>query len=67
VICLFYATLEVRAKKEKLIWMIGTHRFEATFKDLAVVVGLSYHKMKWGKLVADLPMLLANELPELHY
>ena len=47
--------------------MTGTHRFEATFKDLAVVVGLSYHKMKWGKLVADLPMLLANELPELHY
>lgn len=47
--------------------MIGTHRFEATFKDLAAVVGLSYRKMKRGKLVADLPMLLANELPELHY
>ena len=34
---------------------------------LLVVVGLSYQKMKNGKLVVDLPMLLANELPELHY
>ena len=47
--------------------MTGTHRFEATFNDLAVGVGLNYHKMKKGKLVAGLPMLLADEIPELHY
>ena len=37
VICQFYATLEVQAENEKLIWMTGTRRFEATFKDLADV------------------------------
>ena len=47
--------------------MTGTHRFEATFNDLAVGVGLNYHKMKKGKLVADHPMLLTGEIPELHY
>jgi len=67
VIRLFYATLEVHAKNEKLMWMTGAHRFEATFKDLVIAVGLDYHKMKKGKLVASLPMLLAGEMLELHY
>ena len=34
----FYATLEVRADKEKLIWMTGTSKFKATFKDLVAAV-----------------------------
>lgn len=65
-IYLFYATLEVWAQKEKLIWMTGTHRFKATFNDLTTAMGLNYHKMKWGKLVADLLMLLAGEILDLH-
>ena len=47
--------------------MMDTQRFEATFKDLVIAVGLDYHKMKKGKLVASLPMLLAGEMLELHY
>ena len=46
--------MEVRAEKEKLIWMTGTRRFKATFKDLAATVKLSYHGMKRGKLAIDL-------------
>jgi len=67
VICQFYTTLEVHAENEKLVWMMDTQRFEATFKDLVIAVGLDYHKMKKGKLVASLPMLLAGEMLELHY
>ena len=63
----FYATLEVHATNEKLIWMMGTRRFEATFRDLATMVGLDYHKMKKCKLVTSLPMLLVGEMPELHH
>jgi len=47
--------------------MTGTRRFEATFRDLAAAMGLNYHKMKKGRLVASFPMLLASEIPELHY
>jgi hypothetical protein len=47
--------------------MTGTRRFEPTFQDLAVAVGLNYRKTKKGMLVADLPMLLADEILELHY
>lgn len=63
----FYATLEVHPEHEKLIWMTDTHRFKAAYKDLVVEVRLDYHKMKRGKLVASLPMLLAGESPELFY
>ena len=38
----FYATLEVRAQKEKLIWMTSICRFKATFRDLVAAVKLSY-------------------------
>ena len=47
--------------------MTSTCRFEATFRDLVVAMGLNYHKMKKGRLVASFPMLLASEIPELHY
>ena len=67
VICQFYTTLEVHAENEKLVWMMGTHRFEATCRDLAAMVGLDYHKMKKCKLVTSLPMLLVGEMPELHH
>jgi hypothetical protein len=49
------------------MWMTGTCRFKATFRDLAAVVGLDYRRMKRGKLVASLPMLLAGEMLELYY
>ena len=47
--------------------MMGTRRVEATYKDLAAAVRLDYHKMKRGKLIVDLPMLLVGEMPELYY
>jgi hypothetical protein len=59
----FYATLEVHAENEKLIWMTNTRRFEATFWDLAAAMGLKYRQVKTGKLVADLPMLLPVKYP----
>jgi hypothetical protein len=49
------------------MWMAGTHRFEATFRDLAAAMRLDYRRMQRGKLVASLPMLLAGELPKLFY
>ena len=42
--------------------MTGTCRFIATFEDLATTMELSYHSMKRGKLVTDLPMLRTNEI-----
>ena len=47
--------------------MTSTHRFEASFRDLAVAVGLNYRKMKKGRLVASLPMQLAGKMPKLYY
>ena len=47
--------------------MMGTCRFEATFRDLAAAVGLYYDGMKRGKLVASLPMLLVGEMPKLFH
>ena len=47
--------------------MIGTCRFTATFKDLAAAVELSYHAMKRGKLVTDLPVLRTNEISGFRY
>jgi hypothetical protein len=38
----FYATLEVIKNKEKLIWMTGTKKLEASFSDLAVAYRLEY-------------------------
>lgn len=58
----FYATLDVRAEKEKLVWMTGISKFKATFKDLATVVGLNYREMKWGKLVVDLSRLQEGDV-----
>ena len=63
----FYAPLEVHSEDERLIWMTGTCRVEATYRDLTIVVRLDYHKMKRGKLIVELPMLLAGEMLELHY
>ena len=63
----FYATLEVQAENERLIWMTGTHKFEATYKDLATAMKVDYRKMKKGKSISDLPMLLAGEQPKLYY
>lgn len=63
----FYATLEVRAEKEKLVWMTGISKFKATFKDLAAAVGLNYREMKWGKLVVDLLKLQAGDVRGFHY
>lgn len=63
----FYATLEVQAHQERLMWMTGPRRFEATFRDLAAAVRLDYCRMQRGKLVSSLPMLLVGELPELFY
>ena len=42
--------------------MTGTCRFKARFKDLVAMVKLSYHGMKQGKLVVDLPVLGTNEV-----
>ena len=47
--------------------MTGTRRFKAAYRDLAAVVRLDYHKMKRGKLIVELPMLLAGEMPKLYY
>ena len=47
----FFATLEVRPEKEKLVWMTGTTKCKATFRNLAAAVKLSYGGMKQGKLV----------------
>ena len=47
--------------------MMSTCRFVATFRDLAATVGLDYRRIKKGKLVASLPMLLAGEMPKLYY
>ena len=58
----FYATLEVHAQKEKLVWMTGTTKYKATLKDLATTVKLSYEGMKRGKLVTHLPRLRADEI-----
>jgi len=63
----FYATLEVRAQKEKLVWMTGIRKFKATFKDLAAAVGLNYHEMKRGKLVVHLPRLQSGDVQGFHY
>ena len=59
--------LEVRADKEKLVWMTRTSKFKATFKDLAAMVQLSYHGMKRGKLVSHLPKLRADEVACFRY
>lgn len=50
-----YATLEVHTKHEKSIWMMGTHRFKATYRDLVAAVRLDYRKMMRGKLIVELP------------
>ena len=42
--------------------MTGTCRFKAKFKDFAAAVKLSYHGMKRGKFVIDLPVLGTNEV-----
>ena len=47
--------------------MAGTHRFKATFRDLAATMKLSYHAMKRGKLVTDLPVLRTNEISGFRY
>ena len=54
VICQFYATLEVIKKKEKIIWMTGTRKLEASFSDLAAACRLDYYEMKQGKIVYGL-------------
>lgn len=68
-ICQFYATLEVHSEDERLIWMTGTRRVKATYRDLATAVRLDHRKMKRGKLIVELPMLLAGDvdMPELYY
>ncbi|KAG0542208.1 hypothetical protein BDA96_02G083600 [Sorghum bicolor] len=63
----FYATLEVRAQKEELVWMTGTRKFKATFKDLAAAVGLNYQEMKQGKLVVDFPRLQSGDVQGFYY
>lgn len=63
----FYATLEVHAEQEKLMWMTATCMLEATFRDLAAVVGLDYRRMKKGKSVASIFRLLVDGIPELYY
>ena len=47
--------------------MTRTCRFTTTFKDLAAAVELSYHAMKRGKLVTDLPVLRTNEISSFRY
>ena len=59
--------LEVHANKEKLVWMIGTSKFKATFKNLVAMVQLSYHGIKWGKLVSHLPKLRADDVACFRY
>ena len=63
----FYATLEVRAQKEKLVWMTGIKKFKAIFKDLAAAVGLNYREMKRGRLVVDLPRVQPGDVQGFHY
>lgn len=63
----FYTTLEVRAQKEKLIWMTGTRKFKATFKVLAEAIGLSYRDIKRGTLVSELPRLQPGDVRGFHY
>ena len=58
----FYTTLEVRDEKEKLVWMFGTTKCKATFRELAATVMLRYEGMKRGKLVTQLPRLRADEV-----
>ena len=59
--------MEVRAEKEKLVWMTGIAKCKATFRDLAVVVKLSYKGMKWGKSVTQLLRLQADEVASFLY
>ena len=47
--------------------MPGTLRFEATFGDLAAAVKLSYHAMKRGKLVTNLPVLGTDGVSDFRY
>jgi hypothetical protein len=47
--------------------MTSIHKFKATFKDLAAAMGLSYHDMKRGKLVVDLPRLQASDVSGFYY
>ena len=47
--------------------MMGTRKVEATYKDLTAMVRLDYHKMKRGKLIVELPMLLAGEMSKFYY
>lgn len=65
----FYATLEVHKDSERLIWMTGHRRFEASYRNLATVVGVDYNRMMRGRLLVVLPLVLADDLniPELFY
>jgi hypothetical protein len=49
------------------MWMTGTSTFEASFRDLAIAVGLDYCWMKRGKSIADISRLLRDAIPELLY
>ena len=49
------------------MWMTGTTKCKATFRDLAATAKLSYEGMKRGKLVTHLPRLRADEIACFRY
>jgi hypothetical protein len=61
--------LEVHSKSEKLLWLIGPNKFEASHKDLAIAVKIDYHRVTCGKRLDELPLVLAGDqhIPELFY
>jgi hypothetical protein len=61
--------LEVHSKSEKLLWLIGLNKFEASHKDLAIAVKIDYHRVTCGKRLDELPLVLAGDqhIPELFY
>lgn len=65
----FYATLEVHSESEKLLWMTGPNKFEASYRDLTTAVKIDYHRVTCGKRLDELPLVLAGDrhIPELFY
>lgn len=62
VIWKFYATLEIHSKSERLVWMTGQDRFEASYQDLAAAVNIYYHRVICGKRLDELPLVLVGDL-----
>jgi hypothetical protein len=58
----FYATVEIVSIEEKLTWMTGKNRYEATFEEFATVNKLNYNEISQGVDITDESYLTLHEI-----